>query len=453
MRRMLAVALAGALALGGVPAGFPAGVDAPTSRTRASVPTPSAATTARSDASPSDASPAAGPAASGLRTDNIRDMEYWLDDYGIRQAWKTTRGRGQTIAIIDSGVDGSHPDLAGAVVGGADFSGLGSANGQKPVGTGEDAWHGTLVGSLAAGRGTAGTDGVIGAAPEASLLSLSIGYEQGSTPSDTQIARAVRWAVDNGATVINMSLTRNTPDWPTSWDEAFLYAEQRNVVVVAAAGNRGSGTEQVGAPATMPGVVAVGGVARDGTASRDASSQGITIAVSAPSEQLVGDIPGGRYATWSGTSGAAPIVSGIVALIRAANPGLDAANVIQRLIATARDAGPAGQDFSYGYGLVDAAAAVGPSVPTVSANPLGTLKQWIATYRPGTTAAGAPGPAPHSPARRSDPPWSPVGVLLPSPTALVLYGLPALVLAGIIAAWTAFSAVAIGAVRRRRRSG
>ena len=62
---------------------------------------------------------------------------------------------------------------------------------------------------------------------------------------------------------------------------------------------------------------------------------------------------------WSGTSGAAPIVAGIVALVRAAHPDLDAANVINRVIATARDVGPAGADFTYGYGLVDAAAAVG----------------------------------------------------------------------------------------------
>ncbi|MEB0015251.1 S8 family serine peptidase, partial [Glaciimonas sp. Cout2] len=78
-----------------------------------------------------------------------------------------------------------------------------------------------------------------------------------------------------------------TLDWPSSWDDAFLYAFQHDVVVVAAAGNRGSGTTEVGAPATIPGVLTVGGVDRNKTASFDASSQGITIAVAAPSEQLV----------------------------------------------------------------------------------------------------------------------------------------------------------------------
>ena len=101
---------------------------------------------------------------SAASADAVRDDQYWLDGYGIRAAWATTQGAGVTIAIIDTGVDGSVPELAGAVIGGTDFSGLGSINGQKPVGT-EGPEHGTMVASLAAGRGTNATDGVIGAAP------------------------------------------------------------------------------------------------------------------------------------------------------------------------------------------------------------------------------------------------------------------------------------------------
>ena len=85
-----------------------------------------------------------------------------------------------------------------------------------------------------------------------------------------------------------MSLTTNVPDWPESWDDAFLYAFDHDVVIVVAAGNRGSGTTKVGAPATIPGVLTVGGVDRSGKASVDASTQGITIGVSAPSEELIG---------------------------------------------------------------------------------------------------------------------------------------------------------------------
>ena len=322
-------------------------------------------------------------AAVPAHADSVRDREYWLDDYGIREAWAVTEGKGVTIAVIDTGIDGTHPDLTGAVVGGTDFSTHGSSNGQTPVGT-EGSSHGTMVASLAAGRGR-GTAGVIGAAPAASLLAISLGFDDADGPSsDDQIADAVRWAVDNGADVINMSLTRNTLEWPTSWDEAFLYAAEKDVVVVAAAGNRGSGTSQVGAPATMPGVLTVGGVDRTGGASWDASSQGITIGVSAPSEQLVGATPGGGYVLWDGTSGATPIVSGIVALVRATHPELSAANVIERLISTATPAGVDGVDPIYGYGLVDAAAAVSADVPTVTANPMGDLAEWVRINRRAT---------------------------------------------------------------------
>jgi len=392
--------------------------------------------------------------AAPARADQVRALEYWLDDYGIADAWATTRGAGQTIAIIDSGVDRTHPDLAGAVTGGTDVSGLGGDG--SPTGS-EDA-HGTLVASLAAGRGSAPGTGVIGAAPAASLLSVSVGFD-GAGDSDEQIARAVRYAVDQGATVINMSLTRNTRDWPESWDEAFLYAAERDVVVVAAAGNRGSGTEEVGAPATMPGVLTVAGVDRSGAVSADASSQGITIGVSAPSEDLVGALPGGGHATWSGTSGAAPIVSGIVALVRAAHPELDAANVINRLVATARDAGPAGVDVTYGFGLVDAAAAVTSDVPAVSANPMGDLADWVRVHR---RAASADAPAPTgeptaAPAPVATAPAEPdavaVGVYYPSVNQLRDTGLPLLVLLGLVAAlavWGVRTARRYAGVRRAR---
>lgn len=323
-----------------------------------------------------------GPAVAAS-ADFIRNAQYWLSEYGIRQAWAVTQGQGVTIAVIDTGVDSTVPDLAGALLPGADFSGIGNPRGWAPVGN-DDPAHGTLVASLAAGRGTGPDAGVIGAAPAAMILPLSIALSDAAVDSDTQIAEAVRYAVDHGAQVINMSLTRNTLDWPTSWDDAFLYAAEHDVVVVAAAGNRGSGTTVVGAPATMPGVLTVAGVDREGQASFDASSQGITIAIAAPSEELVGAAPGPRYLAWSGTSGAAPIVSGIVALVRAAHPELDAANVINRIIATAHDRGDAGYDAYYGYGLIDAAAAVSADVPLVTENPMGSLAAWINIFRPTT---------------------------------------------------------------------
>lgn len=313
--------------------------------------------------------------------EEVRDRQYWIGQYGIDRAWEVTRGAGVTIAIIDTGIDGSHQDLQGVVRGGTDVSGIGSSDGQTPVGRGRE--HGTMVGSLAAGRGNSSGSGVIGSAPEASLLSISMAFDGADRSADEQIARAVRWAVDNGADIISLSLTRNTREWPTSWDDAFLYAESRNVVVIAAAGNRGSGTEAVGAPATMPGVLTVGGVTRAGEASTRASSQGITLGVMAASENLVGAVPGNRYVLWDGTSGAAPIVAGVAALVRAAHPELDAANVIHRLLTTARPQTEQIPDPLYGYGLIDAYAAVTADVSRVSANPLGTLAEWIVIYRRG----------------------------------------------------------------------
>ncbi len=385
------------------------------------------------------------PAAASPR-DAVRDREYWLADYGIRDAWAVTRGAGVTIAIIDTGVAGGIRELSGAVIGGADFSGLGGPDGQTPVG--EEGQHGTLVASLAVGRGTGTNLGVIGAAPEASILAVSVGFGQGAVDSDEQIAEAVVWAVDQGADVINMSLTRNTLDWPESWDEAFRYAAENDVVVVAAAGNRGSGTVEVGAPATMPGVLTVGGVDRSGAASWNASAQGITIGVAAPSERLVGVTPDGRVVSWAGTSGATPIVAGIVALVRAAYPELDAANVINRVVATARDAGPPGPDFSYGYGYVDASAAVSAEVAAVDANPMGDLAEWVrinrraeATPAPAETVVSSPEPSSES--------WAtdPTGTLLPSVVTLELIGLPVLV---VLLFALAAGALATGAVRRFR---
>ncbi|WP_312677089.1 S8 family serine peptidase, partial [Microbacterium sp.] len=171
-----------------------------------------------------------------------------------------------------------------------------------------------------------------------------------------------------------------------------------------AAGNRGTGTDQVGAPATIPGVLTVGGVNRAGVASVEASTQGITIGISAPSEQLLGVSADGQIVEWSGTSGAAPLVAGIAALVRSAHPELDTNNVINRILKTAKPAAGASRvpDPTYGFGLIDAAAAVSASVPTVSASPLPgpTLEEWIRLYR---RAEAAPQPTPTATPVQLDP--------------------------------------------------
>ncbi|KQR24881.1 S8 family serine peptidase [Microbacterium sp. Leaf151] len=393
----------------------------------------------------------AGPVAEDP-TDSVRAAEYWLDQYGVREAWKTTRGAGQKIAIIDTGIGRGPTEFSGAVIGGVDVSGVGSSDGRTPVGA-VDANHGSWVASLAAARGTGNGRGMIGVAPEAELLSISVGFgATTSKPFTEQIAEAMKWAVDNGATVINLSLTTNTLDWDRSWDEAFEYAFDKNVVVVVAAGNRGSGTDRVGAPATIPGVLAVGGVDPSGAASNSASTQGITIGLSAPSERLIGVSADGSLVQWNGTSGAAPIVAGIAALVRAAHPELDADNVLNRLIQTAKPAAGASTkpDKLYGYGLVDAAGAVSSSpVATVSENPLGSLTEWIRLYRradaqPAPEPSASPVTIPPLPPVQSAPQAS--SPLLPSRDSVLYGSLP------LGAATLAAIMIALGVTAAARRS-
>ena len=340
--------------------------------------------------------------------DSVREQQYWLDDYGFTSAWESSQGEGIKIAIIDTGIDSTHPSLQGVVVGGTDMSGLGSSNGQTPVGS--NSYHATMVASIAAGRGGSG---IIGVAPKAELLSISIAFGVEGLDTDSQIANGIIWAVDNGAKVINLSLTRNSVSWPVSWDRAFLYAFENDVVVVAAAGNRADGTQEVSAPATIPGVISVGGLDRNGIPSSDFSTSGLSIGVTAPAEDLIVAFPGGEYRLWSGTSGATPIVSGMVALIRSMYPDMDAANVVNRVISSAKKEGFESYSTSYGHGVIDAKQALLSQIPLVTANPLGSLEQWIELYRSSTETELTPGqivspmqaPTPFTTFEESPLPW------------------------------------------------
>ncbi|EYT61281.1 MULTISPECIES: S8 family peptidase [Microbacterium] len=385
--------------------------------------------------------------------DPVRASEYWLDGARIREAWQTTRGKGVTIAVIDTGI-GKVPSVFGdAVVGGTDVSGSGTPDGRTPLGA-VDGNHGSWVASLAAGRGAPDGTGMIGVAPEANLLSISVGFSAAAAvPFTEQVAKGMRWAVDNGADIINLSFTTNTLDWDKSWDDAFLYAFEHDVVVVVAAGNRGSGTNIIGAPATIPGVLTVGGVDQTGVASIEASTQGITIGISAPSEGLIGVSADGTVVPWRGTSGAAPIVAGVAALIRSAHPDIKAIDVINRIIKTAIPVPDAvkPQDPLYGYGLVDAAAAISANLPAVSENPMGDLAEWIRVFRRAETepqpvptmtpVAVPPLPAPDAPTEAGSP-------LLPSADSLRYGTLPliALTVPGILVA------LGVTAAARRIRS-
>ncbi len=403
-------------------------------------------------------------AAPEARADSWRDKQYWLAESGITKAWEVSKGANVKVAVIDSGVDAKHPDLKGVVVGGSDASGAGSADGQKSIGSKPE--HGTLVATMLAGRGhqppkstaspgakpAPGPDGIVGVAPEAQILSVStwLGSSNPGGKSDQeQIPAAVRWAVDNGARVINISLGSTSPEWPQSWDAAFLYAEQKDVVIVAAAGNRVGGNVQVGAPATIPGVLTVAGLDRKGAASVDASSQGISIGVAAPAENLIGGMPGDGYAEWAGTSGSTPIVSGVAALIRSKWPEMSASQVINRIVTTAKDAGAPGKDPIYGYGVLNAEAALKDDVPETKVNPLGTVADWISVHRRGEPAASTPAVAPGD-SPTSAPPTLPAATIpvAEAPSRLDS-AVPAMVVIGF---GLLFAAIVAGAAFQLRRA-
>lgn len=309
--------------------------------------------------------------------DRFRDAQWWLSELGVSAAWGTATGKGITIAVIDTGINGDVPDLTGQVVGGTDVSGIGASNGQLPLMPSKS--HATQVASLAAGHGV-GADGVMGTAPDAKLLSISISFESTSVSPDKQIADGINWAVANNADIIVMSLVMNREWWSRDWDDAFVAAEKAGVLVVVAAGNKGSGTDSVGAPATIPGVLVVGGINRDRRVSSFASTPGSTISVVAPSERLPGATATGDRVIWNGTSGSAPIVAGIAALVMQAHPAIDLANVVNRIISTADPVGEPG-NINYGFGVIDARDAVLADVPTVTSNPLGSMSEWVALHR------------------------------------------------------------------------
>jgi type VII secretion-associated serine protease mycosin len=320
--------------------------------------------------------------APAMAADTIRQLQRWyLDAVKATQAHLVSRGDGVVVAVIDSGVDAGHPDLSGAVLPGRSFSGAASQAGRTdPQG------HGTKMAGVIAARG-GGENNALGIAPRARILPVAV-PTGGTTGS---IGEPIRWAVDNDAKVINLSLGRpgDEPLLPGE-AEAIRYAISKDVVVVVDAGNiRQLPTGN--ALAMVPGVVAVSGTSQGGgfwSGSVDAPYVGLA----APAEDIVNvgarNIHNTGYSSGSGTSESAAIVSGVAALIRAEFPDLDANNVINRLVKTAVDEGPPGRDRQFGFGVVDARRAVTADVDRVSANPLG---QGGATPTEGSGPGGNPG--------------------------------------------------------------
>ncbi|MFF0266850.1 type VII secretion-associated serine protease mycosin [Kribbella sp. NPDC004536] len=269
-------------------------------------------------------------------------------------------GRGVTVAVIDSGVDADHPQLRGAVLPGRDLLTPGDTRANFDCVS-----HGTAVASIIAARPVAGI-GFRGIAPGARILPIRVSErdaseQQGEAVDATVFAGAIRYAVDAGASVINISLSMYVDQKPVR--DAVRYAEQHDALIVAAAGNAHAqqGPDPVTYPAAYPGVLGVGAMTIDG--SRLPNSQvGPYVDISAPGGGVLAAtrVRGHRY--YDGTSFAAAFVSGTAALVRSADPRLPAAAVAQRLIATVTPAaGPADQ---YGAGVVNPYRAVQDVIAT-----------------------------------------------------------------------------------------
>ncbi|MEU3355512.1 type VII secretion-associated serine protease mycosin [Streptomyces sp. NPDC037389] len=301
--------------------------------------------------------------AAPARADAIRAQEWALDALHVQDVWRTTKGAGITVAVLDTGVDDGHPDLRGRVLPGKDLIGFGA-------GPGDRAWarHGTAMAGIIAGRGHGGddADGITGVAPEARILPVRVILED-SDPARAKargargsaLADGIRWAADHGADVINLSLgdDSDTAHPEPREDAAVQYALGKGAVVVASAGNGGEHGDHVSYPAAYPGVIAVTAVDRYGGRA-SFSTRRWYATVSAPGVDVVIADPDRRYYEGWGTSAASAFVSGAVALLRAARPGLSPARVRELLTETARDRPEGGRDDEVGAGMVDPAAAI-----------------------------------------------------------------------------------------------
>ncbi|MFG2787722.1 type VII secretion-associated serine protease mycosin [Streptomyces sp. NPDC048419] len=295
--------------------------------------------------------------------DGIRAQQWALDAMHTQQAWQTTKGKGITVAVLDTGVEAGHPDLAGNVLPAKDMIGFGAKQGDR-------AWarHGTAMAGIIAGHGhgPGDGDGVVGVAPEAKILPVRVILEDGD-PARTKarstrgnaLAEGIRWAADHGADVINLSLGDDSASAhpEPAEDEAVQYALKKGVAVVASAGNGGEKGDHVSYPAAYPGVIAATAVDRFGTRA-SFSTRRWYATVSAPGVDIVIADPDHKYYEGWGTSAASAFVSGAVALIKAAHPGLTPAQIKQLLEDTARNAPSGGRDDSRGFGMIDPAAAI-----------------------------------------------------------------------------------------------
>ncbi|HEX3047243.1 MAG TPA: S8 family serine peptidase, partial [Bacillota bacterium] len=289
----------------------------------------------------------------GIPNDPDYSKQWGLEKINAPAGWESNTGSsGITIAILDTGIDDTHPDLNGKVLSGyntiLDTVGL----------PGDDHGHGTHCAGIAASLSN-NNIGVAGVAWQCNLMAVKVLSSDGYGAND-DIIEGIVWAVDNGANVISMSL--GGPGYSRLLQNAVDYALSQNVVIVAAAGND-SKLNDNNFPSCFPGVISVGATnPKDGKASFSTESNSLFIA--APGERIYSTLPEQQYGYKSGTSMATPFVSGAVALIKSKfGAGIPVSQVFSQLKKTATDIGAAGWDQQTGWGRLNLPAAVGNLQP------------------------------------------------------------------------------------------
>jgi subtilisin family serine protease len=319
---------------------------------------PSPSTKPGPGAKPVPGAPVGPPAPSAAELAQL----YHLRQVGAQRSWTAGRaGTGITVAVLDSGIDRSHPDLTGQIVGQVDCTGPRGCT-TKPAAT-MPYWHGTHVAGVIAAA--ANGKGVVGVAPRARLLDVRVLDADGR--GDTAMVTAgVEWAIRHGAKILNLSI--GSPGDDPALHAAIRHATARGLLVVTAAGNDFDPCDRSGAPsypAAYPETFSVAAATADGGHAWFSSVSGY-VDIAAPGISVVSDSPGNQVSHADGTSVAAPQVSGAAADVWSGHPTWTAARVRAELERTAIDLGVTGRDDVFGAGLVQAAPSSPATVPTAA---------------------------------------------------------------------------------------
>ena len=283
--------------------------------------------------------------------DPIRDKQWYLRSLNIVTANRLSAGVGEIVAVVDTGID-PHPDLHNNLL-----RGISILPGAIRDGREDPDGHGTEMASLIAGHGRPNQSGIVGIAPSAKLLPVRT-FDVETRVGSAAAAAGIEWAARHGANIINFS---GAVGPSLELQSAVGLASAMNVLVVAAAGNKGQDITAA-YPASMRGVLAVGASDRLGNPA-ELTRPSPSVQLCAPGVDIESAFPGGKYWNGSGTSEATAIVSGAAALVRAKFPQLSAQEVIHRLTATATDIGEPGRDDECGYGVLNIVKALTADVP------------------------------------------------------------------------------------------